>query len=126
MVNLEPDPETAERGLVINISSIAKDDGQLGQAAYSASKGGVASMTLPIAREMAQHGVRITAIAPGVFETPMMLAASDKVRNKLLESTVFPKRFGLPEELAHLISTIIENPMINGDTIPISGAMRMP
>lgn len=126
MVKLEPIGEAEERGVIINISSIAATDGQIGQVAYSASKAGVAGMTLPVAREMAQWNIRVACIAPGVFETPMMQHASDKVRDGLLATTVFPKRFGLPQELAMFVEHIIMNPMLNGDFLRIDGAMRMP
>jgi len=126
MIPLDPIGEAQERGVVINISSIASTDGQIGQVAYSASKAGVAGMTLPVAREMANFGIRIACIAPGVFETPMMQKASDKVRAGLLTSAVFPNRFGLPHELASFVKHIIENPMLNGDVWRIDGAMRMP
>lgn len=126
MMKLQPVPETEERGVVINVASVAAYEGQLGQVAYSASKGGIMGMTLPAAREMGEYGIRVVSIAPGVFETPMMQKASDKVRSGLLESAIFPKRFGLPEEFAKLIAHIIDNPMMNGDTIPLDGAMRMP
>lgn len=126
MISLEPDPETEERGVIINIASIAAFEGQIGQAAYSAAKGGVAAMTLPLAREMAKFNVRVVSVAPGVFETPMMQKAPEKVRAGLQASAVFPKRFGNPKELAHLIAHIINNPMINGEIIRLDGAMRMP
>lgn len=126
MMTLDPLPKTLERGVVINTSSICAYEGQIGQVAYSASKGGVAGMTLPVAREMAEHGIRIEAIAPGTFETPMIKAASDKVREGMLAGTVFPKRFGEPEELAMFVAHIINNPMLNGDVLRIDGAMRMP
>ncbi len=126
MINLEPLGEAAERGVVINTSSISAWEGQIGQVAYSASKGGVAGMTLPAARDMADKGIRVVAIAPGTFETPMIAAASEKIRAGMLEATVFPHRFGKPEELALLIADIVHNPMLNGDIIRIDGAMRMP
>lgn len=126
MVNLEPIGDSKERGVVINIASIAATDGQIGQVAYSAAKAGVAGMTLPVAREMAQWNIRVECIAPGVFATPMMEAASDKTLEGLLATTVFPKRFGLPEELASFIEQIILNPMLNGGVLRIDGAMRMP
>ncbi len=126
MMQLDTIGEAQERGVVINISSIASTDGQIGQVAYSASKAGVAGMTLPVAREMASFGIRIACIAPGVFETPMMQNASDKIRAGLLTSAVFPNRFGLPEELAAFVRHIIENPMLNGDVWRLDGAMRMP
>jgi len=114
-----------ERGVIIMTSSIAADDGQIGQAAYAASKGAVASMTLPLAREMARLGIRVVSIAPGVFETPMMQAASDKVRQPLLEQTLFPKRFGNPAEFAALAHHIFENPMLNGTVIRADAGLRM-
>lgn len=126
MIKLQPTSDTDERGVVINISSIAATDGQIGQVAYSASKAGVAGMTLPVAREMAQWNIRVACVAPGVFATPMMEGASDKVVDGLLATTVFPKRFGLPHELAMFIEQIILNPMLNGDFLRIDGAMRMP
>lgn len=126
MVTLEVLPDTLERAVVINTSSICAYEGQIGQVAYSASKGGVAGMTLPVAREMAEYGIRITSLAPGVFETPMIAAASDKVRAGMLEGAVFPDRFGKPEELAAFVAHIVSNPMLNGDVYRIDGAMRMP
>lgn len=126
MMKLEPTGSAEERGVVINISSIAATDGQIGQVAYSASKAGVAGMTLPVAREMAQWNIRVACIAPGVFATPMMEAAPDKIVDGLLAHTVFPKRFGLPQELAMFVEHIILNPMLNGDLLRIDGAMRMP
>lgn len=126
MIPLSPIGEAQERGVVINIASIAATDGQIGQVAYSASKAGVAGMTLPVAREMGEWNIRIACIGPGVFDTPMMQKASEKIRNGLLMNTVFPKRFGLPHELAMFVEQIILNPMINGDFLRIDGAMRMP
>lgn len=123
---LDPIGTADERGVVINIASIAAEDGQIGQVAYSASKAGVAGMTLPVAREMAQWNIRIACVAPGVFATPMMEGAPDKIVDGLLATTVFPKRFGLPKELAMFIEQIIVNPMLNGDFLRIDGAMRMP
>lgn len=127
MMKLDPVPDTEERGVVINTASVAAYQGQIGQVAYSASKAGVMGMTLPVAREMGKFGIRIVAIAPGVFETPMVTkGSSDKIQSGLLDSTIFPKRFGKPKEFAHLVACIIENPMLNGETIPLDGAMRMP
>ncbi len=114
-----------ERGVIVTTSSIAAYDGQIGQAAYAASKGAVASMTLPIARELAKLGIRLVSIAPGVFETPMMQAASDKVRQPLLDQTPFPKRFGKPDEFAAMVQTIFENSMLNGSVIRLDAALRM-
>lgn len=126
MADLEPLPQTLERGVIVNTSSICAYEGQIGQVAYSASKGGVAGMTLPAARELAERGIRVVAIAPGTFETPMIKAASDKVREGMLAGTVFPKRFGDPAELAAFVAHIVNNPMLNGDVLRIDGAMRMP
>ncbi len=126
MLKLDTVGDAQERGVVVNIASIAAVEGQIGQVAYSAAKAGVAGMTLPVAREMAEWNVRVACIAPGVFETPMMQNASNKVRNGLLANTVFPKRFGLPRELAAFVEHIITNPMFNGGVTRIDGSMRMP
>jgi 3-hydroxyacyl-CoA dehydrogenase/3-hydroxy-2-methylbutyryl-CoA dehydrogenase len=114
-----------QRGVIVMTSSIAAYDGQIGQAAYSASKGAVASMTLPMAREFGPHGIRVVSVAPGVFETPMMQAASEKVRQPLLAQSIFPKRFGFPEEFADFVEQVIQNPMLNGSTVRLDGALRM-
>jgi NAD(P)-dependent dehydrogenase (short-subunit alcohol dehydrogenase family) len=106
-------------------SSVAAFEGQVGQSAYSASKGAVASMTLPMARELSRHGIRVVSIAPGVFETPMMQAASDKVRQPLLEQTIFPRRFGEPDEFAMMVEQALENKMLNGCVLRLDGALRM-
>lgn len=119
-----PDAE-GERGVIVNTASVAAFEGQIGQAAYSASKGGIASMTLPVARELARHGIRVVAIAPGVFQTPMMGVAPEKVQQSLLAQTVFPQRLGIPDEFAALVQHIIENRMLNGSVIRLDGAMRM-
>ena len=115
----------AERGVIVNTASIAAFEGQIGQAAYAASKGGVVSLTLPAAREFSRLGIRVLAIAPGVFETAMMAAAPDAVRDSLAAQSVFPQRFGRGEEFARLVQQIIENPMLNGTVIRLDGAMRM-
>ena len=120
----EPE-EGGERGIIVNTSSVAAYDGQIGQAAYSASKGGVTSMTLPVARELAEHGIRVVAIAPGIFETPMMAALPEKARESLSEQTPFPPRLGRPDEYAALVQHVIENPMLNGEVIRLDGAIRM-
>ena len=117
---------TSERGVIVMTSSIAAFDGQVGQSAYAASKGGVASMTLPIARDLARVGIRVVSIAPGVFETPMMQVAPDKVRQSLLDETAFPKRFGEPEEFAFAVQHVIENSMFNGCTLRLDAGLRMP
>ena len=118
--------EVGERGVIINTASVAAFEGQIGQAAYSASKGGVASLTLPAARELARFGIRVVTIAPGVFETAMMQAAPDAVRQSLAEQAAFPPRFGRPAEFAQLVQQIIENPMLNGCVLRLDGAVRMP
>ena len=117
---------TGERGVIINTSSVAAFEGQIGQAAYAASKGGVAAMTLPAARELARHGVRVVTIAPGLFETPMMASFPDKVRQSLAESCVFPPRFGRPDEYAALAEHVIENSMLNGAVLRLDGSVRLP
>jgi len=117
--------EEGERGVIVNTASVAAYDGQIGQAAYAASKGGVVSMTLPVARELADSGIRVAAIAPGIFETPMMAALPEKARESLSEQTPFPPRLGRPEEYAALVQHIIENAMLNGEVIRLDGAIRM-
>lgn len=124
MTNNTPTAD-GERGVIINTASVAAFEGQIGQAAYSASKGGVASMMLPIARELSKFGIRVVAIAPGIFETPMMQAAPENVRQSLVEQIPFPKRFGTPAEYAALAQFIVENVMFNGSTIRLDGAVRM-
>jgi NAD(P)-dependent dehydrogenase (short-subunit alcohol dehydrogenase family) len=114
-----------ERGVIVNTASIAAFDGQIGQAAYAASKGGVAALTLPIARELARSGIRVVAIAPGIFETPMMAAFPQEVQDALARSVPFPQRLGRPAEFAALVRHIIENEMLNGETIRLDGALRM-
>ena len=114
-----------ERGVIVNTASVAAFDGQIGQAAYSASKAGVAGMTLPIARELARLGIRVMAIAPGIFDTPMLAAMPDQVRDSLGAQVPFPSRLGRPGEYAALVRHIVENPMLNGETIRLDGAIRM-
>lgn len=114
-----------ERGVIINTASVAAFDGQIGQAAYAASKGAIASMTLPVARELARHGIRVMTIAPGIFETPMMAGMSEDVRASLAAGVPFPPRLGRPEEYAALARHIIENSMLNGEVIRLDGALRM-
>ena len=123
MAKLEP--IEGERGVIISTASVAAYEGQIGQAAYSASKGGVVAMTLPIARELAQFGVRVNAIAPGVFLTPMMAGLPQPAQDSLGASVPFPARLGQPAEYAALALHIIENGYINGETIRIDGALRM-
>lgn len=117
--------EKGERGVIINTASVAAYDGQRGQAAYSASKGGIVGMTLPIARDFAADGIRVNTIAPGLFLTPLLMGLPDKVQNALAKSVPFPSRLGDPDEYAMLAESIINNPMINGETIRIDGAIRM-
>jgi NAD(P)-dependent dehydrogenase (short-subunit alcohol dehydrogenase family) len=114
-----------ERGVIINTASVAAYDGQIGQAAYSASKGGVVGMTLPIARELARFGIRVMSIAPGIFQTPMMAALPEAAQKSLGEQVPFPSRLGLPSEYAALAKHIIENRMLNGEVIRLDGAIRM-
>jgi NAD(P)-dependent dehydrogenase (short-subunit alcohol dehydrogenase family) len=115
-----------ERGVIVLTSSIAAYDGQIGQAAYAASKGGVASMTLPLARDLARHGIRVVTIAPGIFDTPMMAGMNDEIRHSLAAEVPFPKRLGHPDEFAALAQHILENSMLNGEVIRLDGAVRMP
>ena len=117
--------EDGFKGLIVNTASIAAFDGQIGQAAYSASKGGIVSMTLPIARELAKFGIRVCTIAPGLFETPMMKGLPEEAYNSLVDSTLFPKRLGFPEEYAKLVMAIYKNNMLNGETIRLDGALRL-
>ena len=121
---LEP-LDGGERGVVVNTASVAAYEGQVGQAAYSASKGGVVAMTLPIARELAQFGVRVNAIAPGLFQTPMLLGLPQEAQDSLGRSVPFPARLGDPAEYAALAAHIVENAYLNGETIRIDGAVRL-
>jgi NAD(P)-dependent dehydrogenase (short-subunit alcohol dehydrogenase family) len=114
-----------ERGVIINTASVAAFDGQIGQAAYSASKGGIVGMTLPIARDLAELGIRVMTIAPGIFETPLLGTLPELVRASLAKQVPFPQRLGQPEEYAALVLHIIENQMLNGETIRLDGAIRM-
>ncbi len=114
-----------ERGVIINTASVAAFDGQIGQAAYSASKGAIASLTLPAARELARFGIRVMTIAPGIFETPMMAGMTPEVRDSLAAGVPFPPRLGKPAEYAALVRQIIENSMLNGEVIRLDGALRM-
>lgn len=114
-----------ERGVIVNTASVAAFDGQVGQAAYAASKGGVAAMTLPIARELARSGIRVVSIAPGIFETPMMAGMPQEVQDSLGRSVPFPPRLGKPVEFAGLVRHILENVMLNGEVIRLDGALRM-
>ncbi|XP_077001480.1 3-hydroxyacyl-CoA dehydrogenase type-2 isoform X2 [Tamandua tetradactyla] len=120
----EPD-QGGQRGVIINTASVAAFEGQVGQAAYSASKGGIVGMTLPIARDLAPMGIRVMTIAPGLFGSPLMNILPDKVRNFLASQVPFPSRLGNPAEYAHLVQAIIENPFLNGEVIRLDGAIRM-
>jgi NAD(P)-dependent dehydrogenase (short-subunit alcohol dehydrogenase family) len=124
MQNNEPN-EGGERGVIINTASVAAFDGQIGQAAYAASKGGIVAMTLPIARESARMGIRVMAIAPGIFETPLLASMPDEVKDSLGKQVPFPPRLGQPSEYANLVKHIIENQMLNGEVIRLDGAIRM-
>ena len=117
--------DEGERGVIVNTASVAAFDGQIGQAAYSASKGGVVAMTLPIAREFAKFGIRLMTIAPGIFDTPMMAGLPEPARRSLEEQVPFPSRLGRPEEYAQLMQSILENVMLNADVIRLDGAIRM-
>lgn len=120
----EPDAD-GERGVIVNTASIAAFDGQIGQAAYAASKGGVAALTLPAARELARFGIRVVTIAPGIFDTPMMAGMPQDVQDALAASVPFPPRLGRAEEYAALVKHICENTMLNGEVIRLDGALRM-
>ena len=124
MAENAPDDD-GQRGLIVNTASVAAFDGQVGQVAYSATKGAVVGMTLPIARDLAPLGIRCNTIAPGIFNTPLMNAAPDKVKQPLIDMTQFPKRLGHPTEYAALVCHLIENRFMNGETVRIDGAIRM-
>jgi 3-hydroxyacyl-CoA dehydrogenase/3-hydroxy-2-methylbutyryl-CoA dehydrogenase len=125
MAGNDPDEE-GERGAVVMTASAAAYDGQIGQTAYAASKGGVVSLTLPAARDLSRQGIRVCTIAPGLFDTPLLAALPEEARAKLAEQIPFPPRLGRPEEYASLACHIAENPMLNGETIRLDGALRMP
>jgi 3-hydroxyacyl-CoA dehydrogenase / 3-hydroxy-2-methylbutyryl-CoA dehydrogenase len=124
MTKNEPDSDGC-RGVIINTSSIAAFDGQIGQAAYASSKGAVASMTLPVARDLSSFGIRVCTIAPGLFLTPMLAGLPQQVQNELASTVPFPKRLGNPDDYARLVQSIIENSMLNGEVIRLDGALRM-
>jgi NAD(P)-dependent dehydrogenase (short-subunit alcohol dehydrogenase family) len=124
MLTLDPQ-EDGDRGVIINTASVAAEDGQIGQAAYSASKAGVVGMTLPIARDLSGEGVRVNTILPGIFNTPLLAAAPQPVKDALAASVPFPKRLGDPTEYAHLAMTMIENGYFNGEDVRLDGAIRM-
>ena len=117
--------EEGERGVIIATASVAAFDGQIGQAAYSASKAGIAGMTLPLARDLSKQGIRVVTIAPGLFETPMMSGVPQPVREALQKTTVFPPRLGRPAEYGLTVAQVIQNPMLNGETIRLDGAVRL-
>ncbi|MBL3610592.1 SDR family NAD(P)-dependent oxidoreductase [Rhodovulum sulfidophilum] len=117
--------EGAERGVIVNTASVAAFDGQIGQIAYAASKGGIAAMTLPAARELARHAIRVMAIAPGIFATPMMAGLPQEVQDSLGATVPYPPRLGRPEEYARMVRSIVENQMLNGEVIRLDGALRM-
>ena len=119
------EPRDGERGVAINTASIAAWDGQVGQAAYAASKGGIAALTLPLARDLAQHGIRVVTIAPGLFLTPMLQGMPAPVQESLGRQVPFPSRLGKPDEYAQLVLAVIANKMLNGETIRLDGALRM-
>jgi NAD(P)-dependent dehydrogenase (short-subunit alcohol dehydrogenase family) len=120
-----PPNASGERGVIVNTASVAAFDGQVGQAAYSASKGGIVGMTLPIAREFARIGIRVMTIAPGIFDTPMLAAMPEATRQSLGQQMPFPSRLGRPAEYAALVHHIFENEMLNGEVIRLDGAIRM-
>ena len=124
MLNNTPN-EVGEKGVIINTASVAAFDGQIGQAAYSASKGGIVGMTLPAARELATHGIRVNTIAPGLFSTPMLSGMSEEVQQSLIATTLFPKRLGTSKEYGSLVKSIISNVMLNGETIRLDGSVRL-
>ena len=124
MAKTDPTDE-GERGVIINTASVAAYEGQIGQVAYASSKATVVGLTLPMARDLSRHGIRVMTIAPGIFETPLLLAMPQEVQDTLGSRVPFPPRFGQPSEYAHLVKTIIENLMLNGETIRLDGAVRM-
>jgi NAD(P)-dependent dehydrogenase (short-subunit alcohol dehydrogenase family) len=124
-MNANTPGDGGERGVIVNTASVAAFDGQIGQAAYSASKGGIVALTLPIAREFARIGVRVMTIAPGTFDTPLLAALPEAARQSLAQQVPFPPRLGRPEEYAALVKHIFENEMLNGEVIRLDGAIRM-
>ena len=120
-----PPLDDGERGVIVNTASVAAYDGQIGQAAYAASKAGIVGLTLPMARDLARDGIRVVTIAPGIFETPMLMGMPEEVRAALGASVPFPQRLGRPDEYAQLVETIVRNTMLNGETIRLDGAIRM-
>ena len=125
MAELEPLSESGSRGVIINTASVAAYEGQIGQAAYSSSKGGVVALTLPAARELSRFGIRVMTVAPGLIGTPMLLNMPNDVQDSLASQVPFPSRFGKPEEFADLVSHVIDNEMLNGEVIRLDGAIRL-
>lgn len=121
----QPPNADGERGVIVNTASVAAFDGQIGQAAYSASKGGIVGMTLPIARDLSRVGIRVVTIAPGLFDTPLLAGLPEAARESLGQQVPFPPRLGRPEEYAQMVEAIITNPMLNGETVRLDGALRM-
>jgi len=124
MMTREPN-DGGERGIIVNTASVAAYEGQIGQAAYSASKGGVVGMTLPAAREFARAGIRVLAVAPGLFATPMLMGLPEKAQTSLAASLPFPSRFGTPAEFASLVHHMVENPIMNGEVVRLDSALRL-
>lgn len=120
-----PDAVTSERGVIVNTASVAAFDGQIGQASYSASKAALAGMSLPLARDLAPHGIRVVTIAPGIFDTPMMKSLDERTRASLMKQVPFPARLGHPHEFAQMCAHIVENQYLNGTTIRLDGSIRM-
>ena len=125
MARTEPDPDSGDRGVIVSTASVAAFDGQIGQPAYSASKGGVHAMTLPIARELARYAIRVLTIAPGIMETPMLAGLPQAAQDSLGQQVPYPGRLGRPDEYARLVLSIVENGYLNGETIRLDGAIRM-
>ena len=125
MAELEPETAAGGRGVIINTASVAAYEGQIGQAAYASSKGGIVSLTLPAARELARVGIRVMTIAPGLIGTPMLMKMDKDVQDSLASQVPFPSRFGQPEEFASLVSHVIDNEMLNGEVIRLDGAIRL-
>ena len=125
MARTDPDAESGDRGVIVNTASVAAFDGQIGQPGYAASKGGVHAMTLPIARELARHAIRVATIAPGIMETPMLAGLPQAAQDSLGQQVPYPARLGRPEEYAALVMAIVENGCLNGETIRLDGAIRM-
>jgi NAD(P)-dependent dehydrogenase (short-subunit alcohol dehydrogenase family) len=121
----QPAAESGERGVLVNTASVAAFEGQIGQAAYSASKGGIVGLTLPLARELSRHGIRVMAVAPGIFDTPLLAGLPEPARISLGQQVPFPPRLGRPDEYAALVRHILENEMLNGEVIRLDGALRM-